>query len=95
MLREYLPLLPVKQTFGTSPFIPEELVQALKKGIHLRNTTAHAGGEVARETVKEVLIAIRDLLYLLDFYHGHVWAIDNISHDTRVLIDAEVQRQRA
>ena len=92
MLTEYLPLLPVKQTFGVSPFVPKELLELLKKGVYLRNKTTHVGGGVSRETLKEILIAVRDLLYLLDFYCGHDWAFDHVSHEMTALIRSEVQK---
>ena len=93
ILTEYLPGLPVKQTFGVSPFIPKELLDVMKKGINLRNKTAHAGGDISRETLKEILVAVRDLLYLLDFYCGHDWAFNHVSHDMREHIRSEVQKQ--
>jgi hypothetical protein len=82
MLREYLPLLPARQLIGGRIFVPEELLKVLKKGITLRNQTAHAGDQIRPETLKEILIAVRDLLYLLDVYGGHTWAIELVSHET-------------
>jgi hypothetical protein len=89
MLTDYLPLLPVEQMFGVRPFIPRELLEILKKGVNLRNKTAHTGGGVSSETLKEILVAVRDLLYLLDFYSGHVWAFDHVSHAMRERIRSE------
>jgi hypothetical protein len=33
--------------------------------------------------LKELLLAIRDLLYLLDFYCGFEWALDQIRDEVR------------
>ena len=84
MLVEYLPLLPVKATLqGLPAFIPLDILDQLKKGVTLRNKTAHAGENVKEESLSELLSAIHDLLYLLDFYAGHTWAIEEVRHETR------------
>jgi hypothetical protein len=95
MLTDYMPSLPVKQHIqGTFPFVPKGILEALKKGVKLRNEIAHAGGNVKGDTLKEILQAVRDLLYLLDFYAGHAWALDVISYETRQAIVAEVEVQK-
>ncbi len=92
MLAEYLPLLPVRQHIKDCPiFVPKEIFDTLKKGVNLRNKTAHAGEKVKADTLTEILLAVRDLLYLLDLYAGQAWALEAISHGTQLLIKAEVE----
>jgi hypothetical protein len=95
MLTEYLPHLPVRQHIdGTFPFVPMGILEALRKGVNLRNKTAHAGESVKFDTLKEILLAVRDLLYLLDFYAGHAWALEVISHEMLEAIKEEVPSQQ-
>jgi len=92
MLTEYLPLLPVRQRIRHCPiFVPNEILDTLKKGVNIRNKTAHAGEKVKADTLTEILLAVRDLLYLLDLYAGQGWAWEAISHGTQLLIKAEVE----
>jgi hypothetical protein len=89
ILTEYLPILPVRQHIkGTVPFVPKVILESLKKGVNLRNKTAHAGESVKPDTLKEILQAVHDLLYLLDLYAGHAWALELISHETLEAIKA-------
>ena len=94
MFKKYLPDLPVKNRFEIAPFIPAELLKELEKGIARRNKIAHAGHDVSRNVVDKILRAIRDVIYLLDFYSGHDWAVDRISHHTQGLIDSRVRGQK-
>jgi hypothetical protein len=91
MLTDYLPKLPVKiRINNAAPFIPKTILDSLKKGIKLRNETAHAGKGVKPDSLDEILRAVRDLLYLLDLYGGHSWALREISHATRELINGAI-----
>jgi len=89
MLTDYLPLLPVSRRVGASPFVPTKVVDTIKKGVSLRNKTAHKGEGVKGDTLKEILNAVHDLLYLLDFYAGHTWALEAVSYETQQLLKAE------
>jgi hypothetical protein len=95
ILTEYLPLIPVRQHIeGTAPFVPKGVLDSLRKGVTLRNKTAHAGEPVRGDTLKEILQAVHDLLYLLDFYAGHSWAIARIGLETIAAMKAEVPTQQ-
>jgi hypothetical protein len=95
MLTEYLPLLPVRQRIADYPVcIPKEILDILKIGVTLRNKTTHAGYRVKEDTLKEILQAVRDLLYLLDVYAGHSWALGAISYETKKVIAAEVEARK-
>jgi hypothetical protein len=93
MLTDYLPKLPVRYRIrDAAPFVPKGIADVLKKGVLLRNETAHSRGSVAHDTLEEILRAVRDLLYLLDLYAGQNWAWEEISHDTRELIVSEIEK---
>jgi hypothetical protein len=81
MLEEYLPLIKTKYNiYGHTLPPPKSLTEILKKGVLLRNNIVHGKqNEVGKETVEEILNAIRDLLYLLDFYSGHIWAWEHVN----------------
>jgi hypothetical protein len=74
MLEQYLPGLAVRQriTDTTPLLVPKKILDTIRKGVLLRNRIAHAGEDVKQDSLKEILGAVRDLLYLLDFYAGHV-----------------------
>jgi len=81
MIREYLEQLPARRTFdGKVRRPPNTMISTLKKGIELRNKLVHGREEnVDPKQLNEILIAVRDLLYLLDFYRGHDWALDRLT----------------
>lgn len=81
MLQEYLPQLDF-------PSPPQELLNILKKGVNLRNKVAHSGGTpLKQETVEEVLIAVWDTLWILDYYGGTKWAYERISDKTKAAME--------
>jgi hypothetical protein len=74
MLTEYLPHLPVKLRLrGKTLVPPEDLLREIKTGVFLRNQAAHRGESVTFEKLLRILKAV--LLWILDFYQGHQWAI--------------------
>jgi len=84
MLKDYLPLLPVRLKIGglVKP-PPVAILNTLTKGVNLRNDVAHVGrAGPSYDTVDEILRAVRDVLWLLDYYRGFEWAIDNLSGET-------------
>lgn len=85
MLTEYLPTLPARQTLGGKVLAPPDaLLASLRKGVTLRNQLAHAGGPtLSTDTVIEILESVRDLLWLLDYYAGHAWALAYVSEGSR------------
>jgi hypothetical protein len=94
MLTDYLPILPVKYRLGNpqvAPFAPKKMIETIKKGVLLRNEIAHAGGEVSEETLQEILYAVHDLLFLLDFYSGRAWAIKNVRAETHKFLVEEIE----
>jgi hypothetical protein len=85
MLSHYLPRLPAKLKIqGKVLAPPRSIRKELEKGNEARNRTTHAGvPPLSREDLEEVLLSVRDLLYLLDYYCGFNWAFDNIRPEVR------------
>jgi hypothetical protein len=85
MLRNYLPTLPVKNTIGGEVLPPpKKLRKTLQRSVEERNKVAHTGRAVlADEPLKESLGAIRDVLWLLDYYRGFEWALEHIRAETK------------
>ncbi|HEX9798920.1 MAG TPA: hypothetical protein VGC00_02005 [Thermoanaerobaculia bacterium] len=90
MLTDYLPILPARRTIeGMVKSPPNEVMETLRKGVTIRNQLAHAGSETpSQETVNEVLFAVQDLLWLLEFYAGCEWALGLVRRDTRNALGA-------
>lgn len=85
MLTEYLPRLPARLKIGgeVKP-PPKAVVEALRKGVNIRNEMAHAGGKgPSLDNVGEILDAVHDLLWLVDYYSGHDWALEHLRRETR------------
>lgn len=85
MLTEYLPLLPaVCRIHGAVKPPPKDVVEDLKKGVNIRNIVSHAGaGGPTSDAVERLLKAIRDVLWLLDYYSGNEWALQFVREETR------------
>jgi len=85
MLSEYLPQLPAKLKIEGGVLKPPKSIRtAIKKGGEARNSLAHRGAEPPdRYELKNILLSIRDLLYLLDYYCGFEWALEYLRDETR------------
>jgi hypothetical protein len=85
ILTEYMPTLPAKQTFnGQVKSPPKTMLESLKKGVTVRNSVTHAGATAPGATsVDEILTAVRDVLWLVDYYSGAAWAVDYLSDSVR------------
>jgi hypothetical protein len=63
---------------------PDSVTTALEKAVHLRNDIVHGrAGNVNGKTATSVWVAVRDLLYFLDFAQGHQWALYHLSGEAR------------
>lgn len=91
MLRNYMAQLPARnQINGEVRRPPKKVISVIKKGIELRNKLVHWREEtVTTEDVREMLEAVRDLLYMLDYYRGHGWAMERLSPE----VAANLQEQ--
>jgi hypothetical protein len=83
LLREYLPQLPARNDLnGKVLRPPAQLITAIKKGVEQRNRLVHGREEsFSSSALLALLIVIRDVLYLLDYYRGHDWALDRIRNE--------------
>lgn len=90
MVEEYLPLSPAKARIGTEVLAPpKELIENLKKGVNLRNSLVHVGSaNLSKTTLKQVLTAVSDLLWLLDYYRGFTWALDHVTEEARTSLQS-------
>lgn len=78
---------------------PKQLQVTLAQAVELRNIVIHRGQlgilkSGRTPSVDEVLDASSDMLWLLDLYRGHRWALDHLKDKTReslgLLVDPEV-----
>lgn len=85
LIKNYLPLLPVKATIGGQVLIPPRSVRRLiSEAVELRNVVVHTGAApVQKEELEQMLTAIKDVLWLLDYYQGHTWALEHVRTETR------------
>ena len=90
MLREYLPNLPVKcKIRGTVSPLPDILLKVLEDGVNLRNRAAHIGQMTfTYEKLDEILLAVRDLLWILDYYSGMNWALNEVRPEIRRILES-------
>jgi hypothetical protein len=89
MLREYLPTLDsTNQIDGNVVSPPSALLDELKKAIGWRNRVTHGGHlDVPPDRVADFLeVTAHDILWLLSYYAGTEWALDNVSNPTRVAL---------
>jgi hypothetical protein len=96
MLKYYLPMLPVRLNLGVAPFVPDKMIEVGRnKGVSPRNKTIHIGQEVSAKVLNELLLAVQDFLYVMDYYAGHQWAWDHVTKDTReaMLTEVEVRKR--
>ncbi len=83
ILTEYLPQLPAKNKINGEVLAPpQQIIDILKKGVVIRNDIIHKGGPTPKHhTIEEIFSAVKDTLWLLDFYSGHQWAFEHISRE--------------
>jgi len=80
MLKDYLPLLPAKLTINGKVFVPKNIRGHVHTAVKTRNKIVHRGvSDFDKTELTYILISIRDLLFLFDYYRGFEWALSNIS----------------
>ena len=77
MLSEYLPLLPTVRKVTKKVFEPKSyLYEVLRKGVQMRNQIVHGRTTaITYETLEEILLAVHDVLWILDYCSGFSWAL--------------------
>lgn len=91
ILTEYLTQLPVRFKINDKvKTLPPEIISTIKKGVTLRNDLSHTGkGNITSDNVEEILQAIQDVLWLMDFYSGSEWAFEYISPKTKEFLQTD------
>lgn len=84
MLSGYLPHLPAVKCFGGKVLPPpKSIIKSLQNGMEMRNKTTHTGSPAPSfDELEELLLSVRDTLYLLDYYCGAEWALDQVREET-------------
>lgn len=86
MLRELVEKLPAKCTFeGRTLRPPNAVIQKMQRLVECRNKLVH-GSKCDLPDGAELeawLIAVRDMLWLADFYCGHQWALTYVSPEVK------------
>jgi hypothetical protein len=84
ILKRYLPMISARNTIEGKVLCPPPcLMRHVKSGVELRNKIVHGHDESVQTVfVRDVLLAVRDTSYLLDFYNGHEWALERIRLET-------------
>jgi hypothetical protein len=85
LLSDYLPRLPARNNINgrvVSP--PKSVLDVLRKAVFVRNQIAHVGAEPPSPAmIKEMLLAVRDVLWMIDYYLGYSWALENVRDESR------------
>lgn len=81
ILTKHLTQLPVKNKIDNKVLPPPQaIIKTIKKGVFSRNNIVHNGKSAPNSvSLNGMLNAIRDVLWLLDYYRGHKWAYDFIA----------------
>jgi hypothetical protein len=88
------------QQTGRGGLIPRSIRKLLIKMGELRNQVTHTGehdpdGEkLTFDFLDEKLKAVRDLLWLLDFYAGYRWAWEYVSEERRAELSEPLVKRR-
>jgi hypothetical protein len=90
MLIDYLPKLPTRYKLdGQVKVPPNDVLDTLRKGVTIRNQLSHAGNvNPSIDDVEEILRAVQDLLWIIDFYSGSEWALGFLRPETRAQLEA-------
>lgn len=80
----YINELQIDKTYnGVSVVLTETMINDLEKWVNIRNNIAHHGfNSLAYKNLTEVLMTLKDILHIIDFYSGHKWSIEHIREST-------------
>jgi hypothetical protein len=95
LLRKYIPLLLSTVAPNiTVGVLPSTLRKVLDDGVLRRNKIVHAGADAAPyDELRELLVAVEDVLWLLDYYQGELWALRNVRPETLTAMGINNQGQ--
>jgi hypothetical protein len=108
ILERYIVSLPARLTVNGEVVVPPRSVtNALRSGVTARNDLVHRGAIRASselvwpasralrpDRLTSLLVNVRDVLYLLDFYAGEAWAAKLVGGDTGAALVTEAARAR-
>ena len=90
ILMQYFPQLPARCTFnGIVKPPPKHAMDDLKDGATIRNSLVHAGANPPAQKVESILRSVRDVLWMVDYYCGAVWALEYIRPETSSALTGE------
>jgi hypothetical protein len=91
MLKKYLPEITTEHPIQRKLFPPPPaIMKTLEKGIKLRNKITHTTTRPPKpKKLKEILLAVHDLLRILDYYLGFDWAIEYVRPEIRKAMKLE------
>jgi hypothetical protein len=84
LLSDYIPTLKPKVAINGGKMLkpPKAIRRILHQAVEARNRLVHRTGESLEGLdLEEVLKAVRDVLYLMEFYRGHKWAHECMRHE--------------
>lgn len=86
LIRDHLPKVsPADKASSEGAFVPKAIRRVLHGGVEARNKIVHQGSNVpSRDEMVELLWAVNDFLYLLDWAAGEDWAWLHVRAGTRV-----------
>jgi len=82
---KYLPHLPARCRLGEDVKPPpRSVIRIIEAGVEWRNNIVHGRGTMPTvDELQPLLLGIKDLLYLLDYYAGYEWALNLVSERVR------------
>ena len=94
MMKNYLPLLPAKNKFNEKVLAPpKSILRDIGNGVELRNKVVHVGCQAPSDgQIEEILLSVKDFLWLIDYYCGYSWSLDYIREKT--LADMGVRQSK-
>jgi hypothetical protein len=89
MLSEYLFLLSTTKRVNKQVFASKSILnETLKKGVVMRNQIVHGRTTtIAYETLEEILLAVHDVLWILDYCSGFEWALEHVRPGIRKFLE--------
>jgi len=81
ILTQYFPqLLSHRKIKRKNLPVPQTIIDTLKDGVALRNSVAHTGlPNIEFEKLDNILHSVENILWILDYYSGLDWALNNMS----------------
>jgi len=82
LLSDFLPTVPANRKYQGKVFIPKSIRKRVHQAIERRNEIVHGGAAATELELQDFIDAIRDAIWLLDYYGGVEWALAKVSERT-------------